>query len=225
MDATLTAETGRTTGSRSSNRLRAEGKVPGVVYGLGNEPVAVSVEWPELRKVLITEAGMNALIDLTVDGETNLTMIKDLQRHPVRRDVTHVDFLLVDRNKSLVVEVPIVLVGDSEKIEREQGILDQSMHTLTVHAKPGKIPNQLEVDGTEMTIGDVIRVGDISLPDGVTTDVDPEEPVVVGSATRAAIEEEPGEGEVAEGEASEGEGAEAAAEGESGEGASEGDEG
>jgi large subunit ribosomal protein L25 len=223
MDATLTAHTGRTTGSRSSNRLRAEGKVPGVVYGLGNEPVAVAVEWPELRKVLITEAGMNALIDLTVDGETNLTMIKDLQRHPVRRDVTHVDFLLVDRNKSLVVDVPIVLVGDSEKIEREQGILDQSMHMLTVHAKPGKIPNQLEVDGTEMTIGDVIRVGDIALPDGVTTDIDPEEPVIVGSATRAAIEDEAAEGEAAED--AEGEGAEAAAEGGEGEAASEDGEG
>jgi large subunit ribosomal protein L25 len=223
MDASLTAQTGRTTGSRSSNRLRAEGKVPGVVYGLGNEPVAVAVEWPELRKVLITEAGMNALIDLTVDGETNLTMIKELQRHPVRRDVTHVDFLLVDRNKSLVVDVPIVLIGDSEKIEREQGILDQSMHMLTGHAQPGKIPNQLEVDGTEMTIGDVIRVGDIALPDGVTTDIDPEEPVIVGSATRAAIEDEAAEGEAAEG--AEGEGAEAAAEGGEGEAASEDGEG
>ena len=209
MDATLTVETGRTTGSRSSNRLRREGKVPGVVYGLDSEPVAVSVEWPELRKALITEAGLNALIDLTVDGTTSLAMIRELQRHPVRRDVTHVDFLLVDADKELVVEVPIVLVGDDEKISRENGILDQALHFLTVSAKPDAIPNQLEVDGSDLGIGDVIRVEDIVLPPGVSTEVDGEEPVIVGSVTRAAIEEEGAEEE--EGEAAEG--AQASAEG------------
>lgn len=208
MDATLIVETGRITGSRSTNRLRREGKVPGVVYGMGTDPVAVEVAWPELRKALITDAGLNALIDLTVDGTTRLAMIRELQRHPVRRDVSHVDFLLVDADKALVVEVPIVLIGDDEKISREQGILDQALHFLTVEAKPDAIPNQLEVDGSDLGIGDVIRVEDIVLPPGVTTDVDGEEAVIIGSVTRASIEDEE---EGAEGEAAEG--AEADAEG------------
>ena len=107
-----------------------------------------------------------------MDGTTNLAMIRELQRHPVRRDVTHVDFLLVDADKELVVEVPIVLIGDDEKISRENGILDQALHFLTVLAKPDAIPNQLEVDGSDLSIGDVIRVEDIVLPPGVTTEVD-----------------------------------------------------
>src|SRR5690606_33161250 len=86
----LTAETGRPTGSRSSRRLRAEGKIPAVVYGLDTEPKPIAVEWSALRAALVTDAGMNALIDLDVDGEKKLTMVYDMQRHPVRRDVTHV---------------------------------------------------------------------------------------------------------------------------------------
>ena len=87
-EITLTAETGRTTGSRPSNRLRAEGKVPGVVYGLGGDPSPSPSTGGELRHALTTEAGLNALINLEVDGDTQLTIVKELQRHPVRRDVT-----------------------------------------------------------------------------------------------------------------------------------------
>ncbi len=79
MDQTLTAETGRIVGSRSSSRLRADGQVPAVVYGLGRDAVSVTVPWPELRKALTTEAGMNALITIDVDGQKDLTIVKDLQ--------------------------------------------------------------------------------------------------------------------------------------------------
>jgi large subunit ribosomal protein L25 len=98
MELTLTATPGRSTGSRPSGRLREEGKVPAVVYGLGKDPISVEVEWTELRRVLNTEAGLNALIDLEVEGETELTLVKELQRHAVRRNVLHVDFLRLDRD-------------------------------------------------------------------------------------------------------------------------------
>src|SRR5690606_33257893 len=111
MDVTLTAETGRDAGSRSSKRLRRAGRVPGVVYGLGADPVAVSVSWPELRRALTTEAGANALVTLEYDGRKDLTIVKDLQRHPVRREVLHVDFLRVDPDVTVDIEVPIVIVG------------------------------------------------------------------------------------------------------------------
>src|SRR5262245_49551976 len=111
MDVTLTVETGRPTGSRASGRLRATGKVPGVVYGLGVEPTAVPVDWPELRRALSTPAGLNALIDLTVSGGTggtaeraHLSVVKELQRDPVKRTVRHVDFMLIDRDAPLAVD-------------------------------------------------------------------------------------------------------------------------
>lgn len=210
-ELTLTAETGRPTGSRSSNRLRAEGKIPGVVYGLGSDPKAVAVDWRELRQVLTTDAGLNALINLTVDGEEHLTIVKELQRNPVKRSVTHVDFILIDRDEDIEVEVPVVLEGEPTLVERENGTVTQALFSLTIIAKPGSIPDQLTADISELEVGGSIRVADLALPAGVRTEVDPEDPVAMGEVTRAAIDEaaeeaEGAEGEGAEGEAAEGEG-------------------
>ncbi|MEY2434091.1 MAG: large subunit ribosomal protein [Acidimicrobiaceae bacterium] len=206
-EITLPAQTGRPTGSRPSGRLRAEGKVPATVYGLGGNAVSVSVGWRDLRHALTTEAGMNALINLEIDGhESELTIVKELQRHPIKRSVLHIDFLRVSRDVAIEVEVPIVLVGEPVELAREGGIVDQSMFHLTVSAKPGSIPNELTVDISGLTIGDAVRVGDLTLPEGVETDVDAEEPIVIGQAPQAEELPEPVEGE--EGEAVEGEAAE-----------------
>ncbi len=198
MDVTLIAETGRTTGTRPAKRLRAEGKVPGVVYGLDREPVSVVVPWTELRRALTTEAGLNALITLDVDGQHDLTIVKDLQRDPVRRSVTHVDFLRIDRDASISVDVPIVLRGEAHEVEINQGIVEQLMHTLLITSKPGSIPSQLEVDITALEIGGAVRVSDITLPEGVTTDIEPEEQIAIASVTRAAEAEEAAVGEEVE---------------------------
>jgi large subunit ribosomal protein L25 len=187
MDVSLTVETGREAGTRNSRRLRAEGLIPGVVYGLGSDPTPVVVPWTELRRALTTEAGTNALIDLEVDGATHLSIVKDLQRHPVRRDVLHVDFLRIDPNLPLAVEVPITLVGRAEKVEAVKGMIDQLMYTLQVKAKPGEFPTQLEADVSHLEIGVLLKVSDVVLPDGVTTDVGPEESVAIASPTRSTI--------------------------------------
>jgi large subunit ribosomal protein L25 len=211
MDVTLTVRTGRPAGSRSTNRLRRDGQVPGVVYGLGNDPVAVTVAWPDLRRALTTEAGANALVTLEYDGRKDLTIIKDLQRDPVRRDVLHVDFLRVDPNVTVAVDVPIVIVGEAKEVENNRGIAEQSMKSITVQTKPADIPSHFEVDITDLTVGTSITVSQLALPDGVTTDVDPDAAIVSGVATRFTAEAEEG---VAEGEEGvEGEGAEAAGEG------------
>jgi large subunit ribosomal protein L25 len=221
MDVTLTAETGRPNGSSRARRLRAAGKVPAVVYGLDQEPVAVTVEWLELRRALNTEAGLNALITLDLDGQQDLTIVKTLQRDPVRRTVEHVDFLRIDRNASITVEVPVALVGEAKEVEQNQGIVEQLLHSVTVEARPGSIPTGLELDISGLEIGGAVRVGDLTLPEGVTTPIDPDEQVAIGSVTRAAMveEEEAAEGEEVEGEEAEGEGgaegAEAASGGES----------
>lgn len=208
-ELTLTAETGRPTGSRASNRLRAEGKIPGVVYGLGTDPKAVAVNWRELRQALTTDAGLNALINLSVDGEEHLTIVKELQRNPVKRSVTHVDFILIDRDADIEVEVPVVLEGEATLVERENGTVTQSLFSLTIIAKPGSIPDQVVADISELEVGGAIRVADLPLPSGVRTEVDPEDPVVLGEMTRASMD---AAAAAAEGEGG-AEGGEAAADG------------
>ena len=99
----LTASTGRSTGTRSSRRLRSEGQVPAVLYGLGTDPVSISVEWAALRRALTTEAGTNALITIDVEGDQQLSIVKDIQRHPTRRNVLHVDFIRLDPNAEVEV--------------------------------------------------------------------------------------------------------------------------
>jgi large subunit ribosomal protein L25 len=195
--------------------LRAEGKVPATVYGLGGDAVTVSVDWRELRHALTTDAGMNALINLQIDEHaTELTIVKELQRHPIKRSVLHIDFLRVSRDVAIEVEVPIVIVGEAEQVIRDGGTVDQALFHLTISAKPGSIPNELTVDISGLTIGDAVRVGDIALPDGVETEVDAEEPVVIGSAPQAEEVVEAPEGEAAEagaeGEAAAGEAPDAA---------------
>jgi large subunit ribosomal protein L25 len=208
MDMTLTAETGRTIGSRPAGRLRADGKVPGVVYGLGADPVSVQVSWPELRKALTTEAGLNALITLSYEGRSDLTIVKDLQRDPVRREVLHIDFLRVDPDVAVEVEVPIVVIGEAKEVENAKGIAEQQLTSLTVKCKPNAIPGHFEVDITDLTIGSAITVADLQLPEGVVTEVDLSTPVVAGTATRFTDEPTAAEGEGEEGE--EGEGGDAA---------------
>jgi large subunit ribosomal protein L25 len=203
-EITLAAETGRATGSRSSNRLRAQGKIPGVVYGHGSDPTSVSVVWRDLRAALSGEAGMNALLSLEVDGETHLAIVKDVQRNPIHHTVSHVDFLLISRDEELTIDVPVVLVGEAVELGREDGIVEHLLFTLAVNAKPNAIPNEIPIDITALRLGDSVRVGDIALPSGVTTDVDADEVVVSTSITRAGIEAEgEAEGEAAEGEAGE----------------------
>lgn len=205
-EVTLAAESGRITGSRPSGRLRGEGRIPGVVYGHGIDPVSVSVDRKQLRAVLHTDAGHNAVINLEIGSDKHLTIVKDLQRHPVRNEVVHIDFLVVNRNEAVTVDVPIVLEGESAAVKEASGTVDQQLFTLSVNTTPVNIPNELVVDVSAMEIGDSIRVGDLKLPSGVTTDVDPEEAVAIAQVTRATIEAEQLEEEAA----AEGEGGEAA---------------
>ena len=228
MDVKISVTTDRPLGSRSARRLRAEGKVPAVVYGLGEDSVPVSVDWSDLRRALTTDAGLNALITLDVDGEQQLSIIKDLQRDPVRRNVTHVDFIRIDREAEIQVEVPIVLTGQAEAVEREDGTVAHLMFTILVNSKPDTIPDELTIDVTDMEIGDAIRVADLDLPAGVSTDLDPEEVIVTAMVSRSTIEvaaeEEAAEALAEEAEAEgEGEGAEGAED--EAEGEADGDDG
>jgi large subunit ribosomal protein L25 len=220
-EVTLTADLGRPTGSRPSRRLRAEGKVPAVLYGHGTDPMSLSVDGRELRAALTGEAGLNALITLAVDSERHLAMARHLQRHPVKGSVDHVDFVIVRRDEIVTADIPIILVGEATELHQNDGIVEQQLFTLPIKAKPMDIPSGIEADISNLIIGEAVRVGDLKLPSGVETEVDPEEAVVVGQPPAAEEIPEPVEGEeVAEGE----EGAAPAAEGEAPAGAEGGGE-
>ena len=184
----LKANTGRKTGTRSSRRLRSEGQVPSVVYGLGADPVSVSVAWPELRRALTTDAGVNALITLDIDGDQQLSIVKDIQRHPTRRDVIHVDFIRLDPNAEVEVEVPLLLTGEARKVTAVSGMVDQTMFTLSVLSKPLDIPTELTADVSELEVNETITVADVVLPEGVRTEIDPEESVASGVVTRSTLD-------------------------------------
>ena len=158
-----------------------------MLYGLGAESVTVAVDWSDLRRAQTTEAGVNAIIQLEVEGERHMSIIKDLQRHPVRRDVLHIDFLRIDPTRDVTVAVPIIMVGEARELIAADGMVDQNLFTLSVNAPPDRIPTELEVDISDLTVGDSIRVGDLALPVGVSTGVDPEDAVAVGTITRSTL--------------------------------------
>jgi large subunit ribosomal protein L25 len=187
MELVLTADPTRPIGTRPSRRLRREGRIPAVVYGLGIEPVPISVSWRELRQCLKTEAGANAVIRLDVEGTSLLSIIKEIQRHPVRRDVIHVDFLQVDPTQTVIVDVPVVVTGEAKKVAARQGIVDQQLFRISVSVRPDAIPNEIEVDVTDLDIGDTVTVADLTLPAGSSAAGDPDATIVQGMATRSTI--------------------------------------
>ena len=196
-EVSLVADVGRVKGSAEARRLRAAGKVPGVLYGHGIEPIPLAVGSRDLRAALTSDSGLNALISLDVDGTKHLAMARQLQRHPVRRTVDHIDFVIVRRDEVVTAEVPVHLAGEAAAVYRADGLVEQQLFTLEVHAKPADIPNAIEVDISGLEIGGAIRVGDLTLPSGVTTELDAEEPVVLGQASRVAAEVEELEEEAA----------------------------
>jgi large subunit ribosomal protein L25 len=201
-DVNLIAHTGRATGSSSSRRLRAEGQIPAVLYGHGMDSLSIHVDRRELRLALTGPAGYNALVNLSVDGEVHPTIVKSLQRDPVRRNVTHIDFLVVSLDEVIEISVPFQIVGEAKAVLSEGGLVDPAVDTITIRTTPGNVPGAFTYDVSELQIGDVIRVSELTMPEGVELVDDPEMAIV--TALAAAAEEVPEVEEAEEGEAAEG---------------------
>lgn len=184
-ETTLVAEPREQKGSRPSRRARVQGRIPAVLYGHGIDPISISVDGRELRHALHGEAGANTLLSLKIGAETHLALARQLQRHPVRNTVIHVDFQVVSRTERISVDVPIVLTGEAKAVTNADGMVEQAIHTLAVQAAASDIPNQIEVDISGLQVGDSIRVGDLQMPSGASTEVDPEEPVVTALSAAA----------------------------------------
>ena len=185
-EITLTAEVGRTLGSSSTRRLRREGKIPGVVYGHGTDPIPVAIEAPALRVALNGESGTNQLLELDTGEQRLLVLAKVLQRHPVRGTLQHVDFQITNRDETVTVEVPVILVGEAVEVRHADGAVDQQMFAVSVKARPGSIPNSIELDISAMVPGDLLRVADLPLPDGVEADTDPEAAIAIAHVGRTS---------------------------------------
>jgi large subunit ribosomal protein L25 len=183
-------------------QLRRQGRVPGIMYGYKVDPTPVDVDALELYHALHTEAGMNALLLLDIEGEgdePHLTVARDLQRHPVRRDTLHVDFLAVDKDSPISVEVPVHTINE-EEAEDDQGVLNQILYTVPILVRPLDVPNYFELDLTGLAINDVRRVEDLAdqLPAGAEFDIELERTVLTVNAPISeeeleAMEEEAGQ--------------------------------
>src|SRR5690242_5515159 len=148
-DATLTAQPRTALGKRPAGRARRDGLVPAVVYGLGTDTLSVSVPARELSHLLSGAAGDNTLITLKLDGGDQLALARQIQRHPIKGTVLHVDFVRVRADQAIQADVPVRLVGDAEGVARG-GVLEQLLHTVSVEALPNDIPNMFELDITDV---------------------------------------------------------------------------
>jgi large subunit ribosomal protein L25 len=175
---TLVATTGRATGSPASRRLRAEGNIPGVLYGHGMTPVSVTVERRDLRLALSGPAGSNTVLDLQVDGKSYPAVVKEMQRHPIRRTVSHIDFQQVNMNEEITVSVPVRLEGEAKAVTVNGGMVDPAVDSIEVSTTPNNMPNEFVIDITDMQIGDIIRLSDVPMPNGVTAHGEPDMPIV-----------------------------------------------
>jgi large subunit ribosomal protein L25 len=185
MSTKLVAQPRPAAGSPAARRLRAEGHIPGVVYGQGMAPISLSVERRDLRLALSGAAGANTVLSLEVAGKSYPAVVKELQRHPIRRTVSHIDFLAVNMNEEITVHVPVRIEGESKAVEAEGGMVDPAVDSIEVSCTPGNIPDEFVIDVTEMHGHEVIRLSDVPMPKGVTALGDPDMPIVTILMTSA----------------------------------------
>jgi large subunit ribosomal protein L25 len=207
-EVTLVADANRQVGKSAARKIRREGKIPAIVYGLGTDPQPVAVPGREFEHILHGPGGMNTLISLDMAGHQDLVLARQLVRHPVRRSLVHVDFIRVSRDVAVTAEVPIHLTGEARGV-REGGMLEQDTFTLSIEAKPGDLPNSIDADVSALSIGDQLTVADLKLPPGVVSTQEPGDLVAHVSTPIVVDLGEAPEGE--EGEAAEGEEGEAPA--------------
>lgn len=186
----LRASAGRETGSAASRRIRKTGEVPAIVYGADvKEPMLITVNRRELRSVLTTDAGTNALINLDIDGEEHLTLARQIEKHPYRTEIRHVDFVTVSLTDTIVTDVLLDFVGEPIAVE-EGGVLSTPESSVSIEVLATKIPSHIEVDVSHLTLHASIRTSDLPVIEGVTYLDDPDMTIATIVIPRAAIEEE-----------------------------------
>ena len=183
---TLEGSTNRDHGSSNARRLRQSGSIPAVVYGHGVDSLSISVDAKSFRAAVSGEQGLNSVISLGADGKEYLVMAREIQRHPVRGTVAHIDFQVIDPNQPVIAEVPLHVVGDAVEVRHADWEVDQQMFSLEVRTRPDQIPTHIDVEISELKVGDAIHVSDLVLPKGVVAMVDAGVSVVTTRPSRVA---------------------------------------
>jgi large subunit ribosomal protein L25 len=166
--ATLSATLRSDTGKGVARKLRQNGDIPGVIYGHGREPQSLVINAREFERLISRVPAASTVIELDVGGTPARTLIREIQRHPFKKLIMHVDFQEVVAGEKITLKCPIVYVGTPFGVRSEGGMLDQIMHELNIQALPSRIPDHINVDVSELHVGKSLHVSDLVLPEGVS---------------------------------------------------------
>ena len=187
--ANLSASSRKGVGKGTSRDLRRNGQIPAIIYGHAREPQPLAIPGRDFGKLLQHFAAESTVVELSVDGKMSRTLIREIQRHPFRDEILHVDFQELVAGEAVTVRVPLRLVGTPEGVRTNGGVLDQIMRELEIEVDPANIPAHIDHDVTAVLIGHPIHVRDIVLPAGVTVLDDLDATVCVVSIPKVAVEE------------------------------------
>ncbi len=178
-------------GKGAARRLRAAKQVPGVVYGHKREPQSLALDARDLQKMLDRVSADTTVFELRIDGASSRTLIRDIQRHPFKREILHIDFQELVAGELVTVDIPVVLVGTPVGVRLSGGMLDQVLREIRVEVDPGNIPNHIDVDVTNLDLQQSIHVRDLKLPAGVEVLENEGETICVVAPPRAEVEVAP----------------------------------
>jgi large subunit ribosomal protein L25 len=185
----LSAKSRDTIGTGNARKLRQQGEVPAVIYGHSREAKSLSLNTRDVEKLLTQIAGTSTVVELTVDGKTARTLIREVQRHPFKRQVLHVDFQELVAGEKVTLRVPLRFHGTPVGVRDSGGILEETMHQISLRVDPSNIPDHIDVDVGALTIGHSIHIRDLNLPAGAEVMDDEDATIALVSAPRAAVEE------------------------------------
>jgi large subunit ribosomal protein L25 len=187
---TLETEVRSETKKGAMGRLRATGTLPAIMYGAGEDPLKLSLNFKEFDHALHSISGEHAVVDLKMssDGTTQTVLIKSVQRHPMDGNAIHVDFLRVRMDQTIETTIRVTLVGISKGIKDQGGVMDQLVREIEVECLPGDLPDHVEIDVTELLIGDALHVSDLELPEKVKC-LTPAERAIVHVMVPRVVEE------------------------------------
>jgi large subunit ribosomal protein L25 len=188
----LTAQSRSQVGRNAVKKIKSQGLIPAVIYGGAERPQNLQVVAREMNRVLNKSTGEHFLVELQVaDGaqvSTRLALVQEVQHHPVRGDVVHVDFQAVDANKTLHSEVSIETLGEPSGVKNQGGLLELSLHSIEVECLPKDLPEIIQVDVSALNVGDSIHIRDLVLPAGVVARANPDLTVVHVAAPKVESE-------------------------------------
>lgn len=190
----LTATVRTENGKGAARKIRQAGNIPSVIYGHGREPQSLLTNARETERLLKGIATSATVIELSIEGKVAKTLIREIQRHPFKRHIMHIDFQELVAGETVSVHCPISYIGTPDGVRHEGGILDQILHQLHIEVDPSAIPNHIDVDVTSLKLGKSLHVSDLQLPAGIKVLDDGSNTVCIVQVSKAGVEATPADG-------------------------------